>query len=70
MNMFDEYDARHEAMKLLSDVWWLTDDRELKGRITRAVAYIRDTAMELIPYSATLPNKDSFGRRHGRMVTR
>lgn len=60
---FDEYDTLHEAMKLLSDAWWLTDDKELKGRITRAVNYLRDTAMQLIPYGATTPNKTWDGKR-------
>ncbi len=68
MNMFEEFDSRHEAMKMLSDAWWLTNDKELKGRITRAVAYIRDTAMQLIPYGATTPNKGTDGRRYGRTV--
>jgi hypothetical protein len=61
---FEEFDTRHEAMKLLSDAWWLTDDKELKGRITRAVGYIRDTAMDLIPYSCTTPNKGANGSRY------
>lgn len=68
VSYFEEYDTLHEAMKLLSDAWWLTEDMRIRGRITRAVGYIRDTALDLIPYGATTPNKGTDGRRYGRTV--
>lgn len=59
----DEYETRHEAMRLLSNAWWETDDQRIKGIITRAVNHVRDAAMQLIPYGATTPNKTWDGRR-------
>lgn len=67
-NYFAEYESRHEAMRLLHEAWWRTDDQRIRGRITRAVGYIRDVALDLIPYGATTPNKGTDGRRYGRRI--
>lgn len=66
LGYFNEYTTRHEAMALLWGAWDKSNGR-LRGRIVRAIAYIRDTAFELIPYGATTPNK-SYSGHHGRRV--
>lgn len=65
---FDEYNTRHEAMRMLSEAWWKTQDTRLREVIHNAIGHVRDAALDLIPYGLTTPNKDSYGRRHGRMV--
>lgn len=68
----DEYVTRHDAILLLWDAYDRADfDIEgfrIRGRIRRAINYLRNTALDLIPYGATTPNKDSHGRRYGKRV--
>lgn len=60
---FDEYETRHQAMRLLSEAWWKTSDQRLRSIIKRAIDHVRDEALDLIPYSATTPNKTWDGKR-------
>ena len=67
MNYFEEYATRHDAIMILWDAY----DRaefEHKGKIRRAINYLRGTAMVLIPYEATTPNRVIDGRRYGRQA--
>jgi hypothetical protein len=65
---FEEYDNNHEAMKLLSDLRRTVSDNEGENILGSAIIYLREQAYSFIPYGATTPNKDSYGRYHGKIV--
>jgi hypothetical protein len=67
-NYFAEYDTRHEAIRLLWEAWQKAPHGRLRRVIANAVGHIRESALDLIPYGATTPNKDSYGRRYGKRV--
>jgi hypothetical protein len=67
-NYFDEYDARHAAMRVLYNARDEVTDKAARAILGRAINYVRETALALIPYGATTPNKGTDGRRYGRMV--
>ncbi len=61
--MLREYDTIHDAISLLWTLYERVDDR-LRGRIVRAIGYLRERAYESLPWPAdVLPNKGWDGKR-------
>ncbi len=49
--MLTDYDNYHDAISLLWTLYERVDDR-LRGRIVRAIGYLRERAYESLPWSA------------------
>lgn len=58
-----DYESRHEAMMLIGCARWRVEG-EPHEKMTRAINYLRDTAYDVLPWSADiLSNKTWDGRR-------
>jgi len=57
MNWANEYDALHEAIGLLNQAWWTTDDYESRQKILRIMDYLRVNALALMPWAACNQHK-------------
>ena len=65
-NYFDDYENFYAAMDVVrkQNPWFENCD----PLVTRVLNRLREAAVDTIPYDATTPNKDSYGRRHGRSI--
>ena len=63
MNDLFEYEVRYESIAML---WEIVDETEgkLRERVKRVIKYLRETAMDSLPWPAdVLPNRSWNGKR-------
>jgi len=61
-----DYDNCYDAIALLWQAYQRTDDANLRGRIVRAIGYLRERAYNSLPWAGdVLPNKGWDGKQAG-----
>ena len=67
-NLLSEYEARYEAMFMLYEIVDGISDPKIGLQMRHAIEYLRETAMDSLPWGDVVPNKTYHRSRFGRLV--